>query len=76
MANFEEESAIPPDEMADLEEICRLVAAGKRVTDPELLRRIRDRSDALQRAKLLKYGLAELAADLNREARDDESARE
>lgn len=29
---------------ADLEEVCRLVAEGKRVTDPDLLKRIEERS--------------------------------
>jgi hypothetical protein len=34
---------------ADVAEVVRLVSEGKRVTDPELLRRIRERSDALRR---------------------------
>ena len=41
---------------ADIAEVVRLVAAGKRVTDPELLRRIRQRSDALRREMLRRKG--------------------
>ncbi len=44
MASVEKPSDIPPDAMADMEEVCRLIAEGKRVTDPRLLRRIYDRS--------------------------------
>ena len=40
MATVETPSAIPADEMADMEEVCRLIAEGKPVTDPALLKRI------------------------------------
>ena len=60
-------------EQADIEEVCRLVAEGKaRVTDPELRRRIRERSEAVQREMLEKFGVVEWAVDLIREARDEE----
>ena len=42
------ESTIDPQEMADMEEVSRLLERGERVTDPELLRRIRERSDAIR----------------------------
>jgi hypothetical protein len=58
--------------MADMEEICRLVGEGKRVTDPELFQRIRERSEAAQRETFEKYVLVEWAVDLIREARDEE----
>jgi hypothetical protein len=74
MADLEEDSTLSPDEMADLEEVCRLVSAGKRVTDPELLKRVRQRSDALQRGTLAKYGLIEWAAELMDEGGDDEAS--
>jgi len=72
MANVEKPSAITPDEIADMEEVCRLVSEGKRVADPELLKRIRERSEAVQREILEKYGVVEWAVDLIREARDEE----
>ena len=72
MANVEKPSTIPPDEMTDMEEVCRLVSEGKRVTDPQLLKRIRERSEAAQRATFEKYGVVEWAVDLIREARDEE----
>ncbi len=34
-----------PQALADLEEICRLLSEGKKVTDPELIRRITEGAD-------------------------------
>jgi len=56
---------------ADIAEVARLVAEGKRVTDPELLSRIRQRSDALRREMLRSQGLTDIAVDLVRESRDE-----
>ena len=56
---------------ADIAEVIRLVAEGKQVTDPELLRRIRQRSDALRREMLRTQGLTDIAIDLVRESRDE-----
>lgn len=56
---------------ADIAEVARLVAEGKQVTDPELLRRIRQRSDALRREMLRTQGLTDIAVDLVRESRDE-----
>jgi len=56
---------------ADIAEVARLVAEGKQVTDPELLRRIRQRSDALRREMLRTQGLTDIAIDLVRESRDE-----
>lgn len=56
---------------ADIAEVARLVAEGKRVTDPELLLRIRRRSDALRTEMLRTHGLTNIAVDLVREIRDE-----
>ncbi len=56
---------------ADIAEVARLAAEGKRVTDPELLRRIRQRSDALRREMLRTQGMTDIAVDLVRESRDE-----
>ena len=56
---------------ADIAEVVRLVAAGKRVTDPELLSRIRQRSDALRREMLRTQGLTDIAIDLVQESRNE-----
>ena len=56
---------------ADIAEVARLVAEGKQVTDPELLRRIRQRSDALRREMLRTQGLTDIAVELVRESRDE-----
>ena len=61
----------PSQAEADIAEVARLVAEGKRVTDPELLRRIRGRSDALRREMLRTQGLTDIAVDLVRESRDE-----
>ena len=50
MATVEIPSAIPADEMADLEEVSRLISEGKQVTDPALLKRIYERSEEVQTA--------------------------
>jgi hypothetical protein len=72
MSPVEKPSAIPPEEMADMEEVCRLISEGKRVTDPELLKRIYARSEEVQRQIREKHGVVEWAVDLIREARDEE----
>ena len=41
------------------------------MTDPELLRRIKQRSDALRREMLRTQGLTDIAVDLVRESRDE-----
>ncbi len=56
---------------ADIAEVVRHVASGKRVTDPELLRRIRQRSDALRLEMLKSQGLTDIAVDLVQESRDE-----
>ena len=48
MTNTEEPAAA--QERDDLEEVYRLYAEGKRVTDLDLIRRIRERSEAARRA--------------------------
>jgi hypothetical protein len=72
MATDETPSAIPADEMADMEEVCRLIAEGKRVTDPALRKRIYERSEQVRRAMLERHGMTNIAVDLIREARDEE----
>jgi hypothetical protein len=72
MASVERSPDIPPDEMADMEEVCRLISEGKRVTDPALLKRIHERSEQVRRQIREKHGVVEWAVDLIREARDEE----
>jgi SepF-like predicted cell division protein (DUF552 family) len=72
MATVETQSVIPAEELADLEELSRLISAGKPVTDPALLKRIYERSEEVQRRIREKHGVVEWAVDLIREARDEE----
>lgn len=66
-----DDHAIPPDVLADLEEVCRQAAVGG-VKDPELLRRIQERSEKARREILQKHGVLNVAVDLIREGRDEE----
>jgi hypothetical protein len=57
-------------ERDDLEEVYRLYAEGKRVTDLDLIRRIRERSDAARRAVFERNGLLDIAVPSIRALRD------
>ncbi len=59
-------------EQEDREEVTRLVSQGRRVTDPELRRRITERGDAARRLMLERHGVRDIAVELLREARDEE----
>jgi hypothetical protein len=72
MATVEIPSVIPAEEMADMEEVSRLISEGKPVTDPALLKRIYERSEEVQRQIQDKHGIVEWAVDLIREAREEE----
>jgi len=63
-------AAIPPDILADLKEATRQAAAGG-VKDPELLRRITERSEQVQQEILRKHGVLDVAVDLVRETREE-----
>lgn len=62
---------IPPEILADLEEVCRQAAAGG-VRDPELLRRVYERSAKVRQEILDKHGVLDVAVDILREIRDEE----
>ena len=62
---------IPAEVMADLQAVSDAVAAGK-VVDPEIARRVRERSRKAQDELLRRYGVREIAVELVREIRDDE----
>ncbi|MGC1722847.1 MAG: hypothetical protein WA746_28045, partial [Isosphaeraceae bacterium] len=57
-------------ERDDLEVVYRLYAEGKRVTDPDLIRRIRERSEAARRAVFERNGLLDIAVPSIRALRD------
>jgi hypothetical protein len=67
-------SEIPPatdQEQADMDEVMRLVSEGKRVTDPELCRRVRERADKVRKVMLQRFGVTDIAVELIRDARDE-----
>ncbi len=63
----------PPEtqEQADSQQVARLIAEGKKVTDPELRRRIRARAQEVRQQILEKHGVVEWAVDMIRDARDE-----
>jgi hypothetical protein len=61
---------LDPQEMADLEEVCRLISEGKRVTDPELHRRISERADAARAETLRLFGVQDIGVHIIRQMRD------
>lgn len=64
----------PPttQEQADAAEVLRLVSEGKRITDPELRRRISERSEAVRRQIHEAHGVVQWAVDLIRDSRDED----
>lgn len=62
-------SVIPPEVLADLEEVARQAATGG-VRDPELVRRIRERADKARRETLAKLGVQDIGVSIIREMRD------
>jgi hypothetical protein len=68
ITNTEEPAVM--QERDDLEEVYRLYAEGKRVTDPDLIRRIRERSEAARRAVFERNGLLDIAVPSIRALRD------
>ena len=58
-------------EVADSQEVARLIAEGKKVTDPELRRRIRARAECVRQQILEEHGVVEWAVDMIRDARDE-----
>jgi hypothetical protein len=66
------EHSAPTQEQSDSEEVTRLVSQGKRVTDPELRRRITERGDAARRVTRKRHGVRDIAVELLREARDED----
>ena len=61
---------IPPDVMADLQAVADAIAAGRPV-DPEVARRVRQRSQEVQDELVGKYGIREIAVDLIRQGREE-----
>ena len=66
-----EDNVIPPEVMADVQAVADAVAAGRPV-DPEVARRVQERSQRVQDELLRQYGVREIAVDLIRQGRDEE----
>ncbi len=66
------DNGVPPEVQADLDEAWRQFLAFGRVTDPELVRRIQERSRQAREEVFRKHGILNVAVDLIREGRDEE----
>ncbi len=62
---------IPAEVMADMQAVADAEAAGRPV-DPDVARRVRERSRKIQEELLQRYGLREIAIDLIRQGREEE----
>jgi hypothetical protein len=72
MGSPETNRLFPPDVLADIEEVCRQAASGKIVRDPELLRRVTERSARVQQEALSKYGVQDIGVQIIRDMRERE----
>ena len=68
MTNTEKSSAI--QEQEELAEVYRFYAEGKRITDPDLVRTIRERSEAARKAVFERNGPLDIAVPSIRSLRD------
>lgn len=69
----EAQTDTPADILADLEAICRQ-AAGGGPKDPELVRRIQERSRNARKQILARFGVQEIGVQIIRDMRDGPSA--
>jgi hypothetical protein len=70
MSTVEKPQVTDPQADADAAEVLRLVAAGQRVTDPDLRRRVHERAARIRQEILEKDGLVNIAVPSIRELRD------
>ncbi len=65
-----ETNTTPPDVLADMQAVADAVAAGQPV-DPEVARRVRERSLQVQEDLLRQHGVREIAVELIRQGREE-----
>lgn len=65
-----ETSSLPADTLADIQAVADAAAAGRPV-DPEVARRVRERSEKVQEELLKRFGVREIAVDLIRQGREE-----
>lgn len=68
-----ESSTIPPELLAEMEEVARQAMSGG-VRDPKLLRRIKERAEGIREEVFRKHGLLDVGTPAIRELRDSEEA--
>jgi hypothetical protein len=72
MSTIETNHSLSAEVLADIEEVCRQAAAGKIVRDPELLRRVSERSARVQQEALREHGVQDIGVDIIRQMRERE----
>lgn len=68
--NMTDTNGLPCDVLDDIRAIADAVAA-RRPVDPEVARRVRERSEKIQRELLRQFGVREIAVDLVRQGREE-----
>ncbi len=71
-----EKFVLSDQERSDLEEVCRLAAEGKKVTDPELIKRVQARSDRAKAASGRPFSFGTQAIREMRGPLDEDQERE
>ena len=66
-----EKHPIPSEELADMQAVADAAAAGQPV-DPEVARRVRERSERVRQEIFDRHGVVNVGADIIREMRDAE----
>lgn len=61
---------IPPEVQEDMQAVADAAAAGRPV-DPEVAKRVRERSEKVQKELRHRFGVRELAVDLIRQGREE-----
>lgn len=74
MATCDEPSVT--QEQADVEEVCRLAAEGKKVTDPDLMKRIQERTERAKAASNRPFSFGTKAIRETRGPIDEDDERE
>jgi hypothetical protein len=69
MTRATDQSVVAPDVLADLEAVCNAIASGG-VKDPELLRRVHERSQQAREAALRRFGVQAIGVQIIREMRE------
>jgi hypothetical protein len=70
MINPSKSTGVPPEVLDDMQAVADAAAAGRPV-NPEVAKRVRERSEKIQDQLRHQYGVREIAVDLIRQGREE-----